>query len=829
MRSKKYVMENDHYQKMSLHERILLWWHKRKLRMIVIITIVFVLTMYYRNNMANFGELKHKENKNELLVPLAIPIVGKIEPTSDPSKSQATPIISSTYNTSSEKKLNVPKAAPNLPSEILFSKPIEPCKMFSCFNHGRCNITGGFPVYLYDLMIPYPVTNRITSYHLRQMLSSNYLLTTDPISACIYVALVGEYSYSDKSNMSKVSHKFSNESTLRKLRFWRRAGRNHVLINLAQTRFPEDSGDAILAQTTFKQNHFRPGFDVVIPPIFGPISGDVWAQITPISTPKRRFILSFQGVPAEMKSSQHLGTLIRILSKLGKTRTQINGFYIQFQCEIIDKKFDPISDWSLCGNRESRRKLLRKSTFVLIITPDTHVSTYLLQTRLFEALESGAIPVVLGGDRIHLPYEEVLDWRKAVISLSIYRVTELRLVLSTISYEDILAFRRQGRMLWERYLGSMQVVLDTLLGVIRSRLNIPPRPISPMFASVQKYETPNITKVGGIPSKCFKRNFTVGLLNGYEQWNVWGDPFVLYPHLPWDPINLPKPRFVDWSVKPHFHKSCNELAGDYPVEQFTVVLLTYDRPTMLSHALDALSAMPYLNKIIVVSNGPKKPSMSDWPKTGAPIVLVRGKRNSLNNRFLPYHLIETEAVFSVDDDAVPMTKDIYFAFKVWREHRDQIVGFFGRNYEWDTKKNKGFTYSNRYKKRSKKTNIAQLCEVSMVLTGAAFIHRYYMWAYWRILPQAMRDYVDELMNCEDIAMNFLVSHITRKPPVKPAAQGTMQSNSSGSYRKLSHSKYHYRDRHKCLQFFTKVMGYNPLLTTHFRLKSFRKMPLDEQF
>ena len=26
--------------------------------------------------------------------------------------------------------------------------------------------------------------------------------------------------------------------------------------------------------------------------------------------------------------------------------------------------------------------------------------------------------------------------------------------------------------------------------------------------------------------------------------------------------------------------------------------------------------------------------------------------------------------------------------------------------------------------------------------------------------------VDQYMNCEDIAMNFLVSHVTRKPPLK---------------------------------------------------------------
>ena len=38
--------------------------------------------------------------------------------------------------------------------------------------------------------------------------------------------------------------------------------------------------------------------------------------------------------------------------------------------------------------------------------------------------------------------------------------------------------------------------------------------------------------------------------------------------------------------------------------------------------------------------------------------------------------------------------------------------------------------------------------------------------YSYVMPAAIRDKVDEYVNCEDIAMNFLVSHITRKPPVK---------------------------------------------------------------
>ena len=44
--------------------------------------------------------------------------------------------------------------------------------------------------------------------------------------------------------------------------------------------------------------------------------------------------------------------------------------------------------------------------------------------------------------------------------------------------------------------------------------------------------------------------------------------------------------------------------------------------------------------------------------------------------------------------------------------------------------------------------------------------QYYMYVYSYVMPQAIRDKVDEYLNCEDIAMNFLVSHITRRPPIK---------------------------------------------------------------
>lgn len=54
----------------------------------------------------------------------------------------------------------------------------------------------------------------------------------------------------------------------------------------------------------------------------------------------------------------------------------------------------------------------------------------------------------------------------------------------------------------------------------------------------------------------------------------------------------------------------------------------------------------------------------------------------------------------------------------------------------------------------------------MVLTGAAFLHKYWSYLYTKEMPTDIKDWVDDHMNCEDIAMNFLVANVTNKPPIK---------------------------------------------------------------
>lgn len=77
----------------------------------------------------------------------------------------------------------------------------------------------------------------------------------------------------------------------------------------------------------------------------------------------------------------------------------------------------------------------------------------------------------------------------------------------------------------------------------------------------------------------------------------------------------------------------------------------------------------------------------------------------------------------------------------------------------------------------------------MILTGAAFLHKvffgfgflainnffkFYLHAYTYSMPAIIRQKVDEWMNCEDLAMNFLVSHLTRKAPIKTTSKWTLR-------------------------------------------------------
>lgn len=727
---------------------------------------------------------------------------------------------------------NSPELAP--PSPIVSSSPpsqnpphLSPssCTMTSCFDHSRCSIASGFPVYLYD------TSSFLASQFLRtavaQTVGYNPHFTPIAANACIYIVLLGE---GGNPNIDKLKH----------LPYWGGDGRNHVLLYLSRSDLKKESSlvpsnktsRAMIAQ--FTHPHFRRDFDVVVGVASGPPGGDVWPEASNMLPARKRYLFSFQGVQPIISPSYF--NISELETYLSQTSDEI---LIDINCPPDKTVTSSPEDWGLCGSEESRANVLKQSTFVLL---PAKVSSPVLGVRLYEALKSAAIPIIVGD--APLPYEEVVRWRSASIRLSLPRVPELHFLVRSIPDSDILYLKRQGRLIWERYCSSLQTIIDTLLALLRDRLQIPPPPAveapapsafpegfqpvktEPIVADAEPEES-----LGPLeppyPSPAYKRNFSIFLSQGYEMWNIWGDPFRLYPQLPFDPLLPSDAKFLGSGMgfRPigggaggAGKEFCDSLGGNSPREQFTIVMLTYEREQVLMNSLSRLNGLPYLNKVVVVWNSPRPPLQDlRWPEIGVPVHVVKGSRNSLNNRFLPYEAIETEAVLSVDDDAHLRHDEIIFGFRVWREERDRVVGFPGRFHALDLNYG-GWLYNSNYS-----------CELSMVLTGAAFIHKYYMYLYTHWLPQAIRDKVDEYMNCEDIAMNFLVSHITRKPPVKVTSRWTFRC--PGCPISLSEDDTHFQERHKCINFFTQVFGYTPLLNTQFRADSIlfkTRIPHDKQ-
>lgn len=224
------------------------------------------------------------------------------------------------------------------------------CRMFSCFDHSRCSLTSGFPVYLYDPDIYAPLAGAevdgFLKTTLRQTLGYNTHITRNPNEACIYLVIVGEAFPFEKTPAPTIdTYKLLlNETAIKSLPYWGGDGRNHVLLNMARRELAVGSGDAfrgasvgraMIAQSTFTHDQFRPGFDIITPPALGPPGGDVWADCAPIAPARRKYLLSFQGSQPPPKGiDKDLDkTLIEALQKMVKSAPASDLFHLQFECD----------------------------------------------------------------------------------------------------------------------------------------------------------------------------------------------------------------------------------------------------------------------------------------------------------------------------------------------------------------------------------------------------------------------------------------------------------------------------------------------------------------
>lgn len=642
--------------------------------------------------------------------------------------------------------------------------------------------------------------------------------------------------------------------------------KNNLVINLVDITGNNQTLDskeleAVFASPIFDKSLFRDGLDLVLPSIWQyPTSYESVVGSIPAQSPiERKYLASYFGQGEDVKLATPITSSIPTLLP----RHELDDLEETLQVvhrNSIDDLFLFLYNCGLETNPqcfEDKEKMMELSTFLVILFKSNIIDND-INNQLYLALSRGTIPVIVGKERVILPFNEVIDWRRATILIPTSRLPEIHFILRSYSPADLYQLKYNGRRIFENYLATAKQILDTTISVISlERFNYPPPPI-PNIKTISYFNSDDLildvnctsatciesksdslntlisSEIYGprerpFPSPSFRRNFSLSLNLGYELWNnPMYSPLQLFPSNPIDPIPPSEYKFISTEQGyrpigdglggsgPEFSRS---LGGDRIMEQFTIVLLTYERELILMKTLERMKGLAYLNRILVVWNGINhKPSRDIiWPDIGVPIELVRVNRNSLNNRFLPYDSIETDAILSLDDDSPLRPDEIVFAFRVWRQSRDQIVGFPGRFHAWDSNQNTWMYNSNHS------------CELSMVLTGGAFFHKYYSYIYTYSMPEVIRSIVDKFMNCEDIAMNFLVAHLTRKPPIKVTSRWTFHCPNCVS--SLSQDDSHFRERHECLNTFASIYGYMPLLNTQHRSDSVlfkTRLPHDKQ-
>ena len=510
------------------------------------------------------------------------------------------------------------------------------CQLLDCFDFSRCSFSSGFPVFVYERSLG-NLTSEVKDTEILQLLKRSPYYRAEPEKACLYIVIVGSVDlarhWKSKSDL---------EMDLHSMPYWKGNGKNHLLLHLKTDRrhftsilsLNINTGFALVAQSTFfKDNTYRHGFDIVVPPSLGPLKGDVW-HLAALQLPARRkYLLSFQ--------AEHADFLTEMMAILRDQLHDMSREARDFLIELYLSKLEYLkgtSEWLLRGSHENRTKVLRQSTFTLIVGSNSASSSWdSCHVRLLEALQSGAVPVILSSKAM-LPFHDMIDWRKAAIIISQARLPELNALLKTITTEDILDLRRQGRFLWETYLSTTDVILKTVLATIRTRLSLPAHHVSASpTPSVFSDSKPPVTSSPdpdaiislALESPAFFRNLTSTVVDAYNVWNSPPGAFRLFPSTPFDPVLPSSAPFKNSSkgfeligdgmggAGAEFNKA---LGGNHPVEQFTIVILTYNRELVLIETIQRLVGLKYLNKVVVVWNSLEPPSLSlKWPAIGVPI------------------------------------------------------------------------------------------------------------------------------------------------------------------------------------------------------------------
>jgi glucuronyl/N-acetylglucosaminyl transferase EXT2 len=274
-------------------------------------------------------------------------------------------------------------------------------------------------------------------------------------------------------------------------------------------------------------------------------------------------------------------------------------------------------------------------------------------------------------------------------------------------------------------------------------------------------------------------------------------------------------------IEAHTHQLIPITAHSIDTLQYTIRINTWQRNEQLLLSVNHHAKCEGVAQIHVIwCDDTNEPPNEIVHHVSGKVKVEKHVINSLNERFKVLLDTPTLGILSLDDDVLRPCVALDAAFLRWTRHPDRMVGFDARTHvvvanEIDPGESSGGggrsdAGDNNNKSKWKygyMSTTESSNRYSITLPRASFIHRDYLDLYIMALPRSIYSYVAQNLECEDVAMSFLVSSLTGgKPPLLADYWAVKSMVKLYSTKKISGGKDHKATRDACVNNFAELLG-----------------------
>lgn len=342
------------------------------------------------------------------------------------------------------------------------------CRMSNCFDYSRCSSHGPIRVHIVPRSSERSFSDigesNIIHDNIISLVRRSKYYEPDPQKACIFLL---EDDTLDRDPLSK-SFKTDLPNLLSTEHQY---GLNYLVFNLYAGTWPDyrpddlsgfNIGAAILAKASNSYSHHRPEFDISLPLIshLHPIDDLNQTSLKNV-TSYRPYFLTFKGkryvhgLNGDTRNSLHhlnngRDVILLTTCRHGKKWREA----IDERCAQDDATYD---DYDFV-------ELMMQSKFCL-----TPRGRRLGSFRYLEAMSYGCIPVILSDGWVK-PFEEIIDWSKAVVQLDEDMILLVPDVLRDIDDLSIKTMQNNIHNIYHQHFSTLERIIFTTFSIIEKRV-----------------------------------------------------------------------------------------------------------------------------------------------------------------------------------------------------------------------------------------------------------------------------------------------------------------------------------------------------------------------